>query len=127
MGISRHQLPDVTRRRPLSPTLFECAFAAASILGLAVALSCSGETPGQLRYIEDDQIRIEDPGGPHSAATGIGCGNTEGEALTAARSTANYNLRTILGAGRYKVAFEVLREVQGNSPHCVEVEARVVR
>jgi hypothetical protein len=88
---------------------------------------CAKETPGGLRNIEADRFRIQDPGGPHSAATGTGCGETEKEAVSTARSTAQYNLRTMLGAGTYKVDFTIPREVPGQGRYCVEVEARAVR
>jgi hypothetical protein len=93
----------------------------------ALGSGCAGETQGQLRYIEGEQYRITDPGGPGSAATGIGCGDDEREALTNARATAQYNLRGMLGAGTYKVDFEILRQVPGQGRICVEVEARAVR
>lgn len=99
----------------------------AAALALSALSGCAEETPGGLRYVEADQVRIQDPGGPHAAATGIGCAETDTEALTNARATAQYNLRTVLGSGKYKVDFRILREVPGNKRYCVEVEARVIR
>ena len=113
------------RRWPRAAGLACAGLALMAALGLS---GCSGETPGGRRYIEKDQFTIKDPGGPHAAATGKGCGETENEALANARATAQYNLRTVLGAGTYKVDFTILRpEVPGNKRFCVEVEARAVR
>lgn len=103
------------------------AISVAGLAGLSALSACSEQTPGGLRYIEPEQFRIQDPGGPNSAATGTGCGETEKEAMTDARRTAQYNLRAMLGAGGYKVDFEILREVPGQGRYCVEVEARAVR
>lgn len=99
----------------------------AALAALSLLAACTEEKPGGLRYIQPDQYSIQDPGGPRSAATGTGCGETEKVAMTNARRTAQYNLRTMLGAGTYKVVFEILREVPGEGRYCVEVEARAVR
>ena len=115
------------RCRPRAAGLVWAGLILAAALTLSALPGCADETPGGLRYIESGQVRIQDPGGPHAAATGTGCGETEKEALTNARATAQYNLRTVLGAGTYKVDFRILREVPGNKRFCVEVEARAIR
>ena len=115
------------RHGPRAAALVLAGLVLAAALTLSALSGCSDETPGGLRYIESDQVRIQDPGGPHAAATGTGCAETEKEALTNARATAHYNLRTVLGAGNYKVEFRILREVPGDKRFCVEVEARAIR
>jgi hypothetical protein len=92
----------------------------------ALGLGTCGEGPrGGLQFIQDDQFAIRDPGGAGSAATGIGCGLDDNEALFEARRTAHYNLRGMLGPGRYAVHFETLRRFRDAERHCAEVEARV--
>jgi hypothetical protein len=94
----------------------------------ALAVACGGaEKPrGPLDYIQDEHFAIRDPGGRQAAATGTGCALARNEALTQAERAAHYNLRGVMGPGRYRVQFERLREFQEGERICFEVEARVL-
>lgn len=94
-------------------------------IGLAAAIAACAPAPeGELRRIQEDQFIIGDLSKNRAWATGIGCGGTEGDAIANARKIAQFNLRGLTGAARYRVEYRVLRRVEGESQACVEVEAR---
>jgi hypothetical protein len=94
-------------------------------IGLAVTIgACAPAPQGELLRIQDDQFTIGDPSKDRAWATGIGCGGTEGEAVANARNIAQFNLRGLTGAARYRVEYRVLRRVADERQACVEVEAR---
>ena len=94
----------------------------------ALLLACSAPEPtGDLLHIQDDQFRIGNPSKEHAWATGIGCAGTENDALANAQDVAQFNLRNLTGAARYRVQYRVLRKVpnpQGRA--CVEVGAQAI-
>jgi hypothetical protein len=95
-------------------------------LMLALLAACGPERPrGPLDYTRDENFAIDDPGGRQATATGTGCGYTQNEAIFEARRTANYNLRGVMGAGRYRVDYETMRQYREASRYCADVLARV--
>lgn len=95
------------------------------IAAWATLSACAQEQPRHgLGYVEDEQFAIADPGGRSSAATGIGCAFSLREAETQAQQTAHYNLRGVIGPGRYRVQYEVLRNFRDGERYCAEAEAR---
>ncbi len=100
----------------------------AGVLLLVTLLwACSAEPPlGDLDRIQDDQYRIGNPSRDRALATGIGCAGSQGDALGKAQDIAQFNLRTLTGAARYRVQYRTLREFQQPGQSCMEVEAKAV-
>jgi hypothetical protein len=98
------------------------------VAGLAVVLlACSAPEPmGDLLHIQDDQFRIGNPSREHAWATGIACGGTENDAVVNAQDVAQFNLRNLTGAARYRVQYRVLRRIPTQGRACVEVEALAI-
>ena len=95
-------------------------------LALLAIAACADERPrGPLDFTQDDQFAIGDPGGRQATATGIGCATTARVALTEAQRTAQYNLRGVMGPGRYRMRLETIRDYRDGERFCAEVEARV--
>ncbi len=111
----RSQLPGFPRRGLLL-----------SLLGAAAVAGCSQPQRGTLQYLDQDQIRVEEPSKDHALATGIGCGFTVKEAEKRARDTSLFNLRRVTGDARYEVEFTRVREVPDPKQTCLELEARAI-
>lgn len=102
-------------------------WSAVALLLLTLLGGCSAEPPlGDLDRIQDDQYSIANPSRDRASATGIGCAATAGDAVAKARDIAQFNLRTLTGAGRYRVQYRTLREVHQPGQACWEVEAKAV-
>ena len=95
-----------------------------SALGACVMAGCSEPPRGNLKYLDQDQIRVENPSKDHALATGIGCGATMKEAEQRARDMSQFNLRRVTGDARYRVEFTRVREVPDPQQLCQELEAR---
>ena len=97
------------------------------MLGIAVLGCSSPKQDLDLVHIQDDQYAIDNPSKDRAIATGIGCGAFVKDAVANAQDIAQFNLRTLTGAGKYRVEYRVLHSVppqQGQA--CVEVEAKAV-
>lgn len=111
--------------RRLAPWLAVRALLLAAGCAVMVLTGCAGERPlGPTDYVRDEHFAISDPGGRKATATGIGCAHTLRQALTDAERTAHYNLRGVMGPGRYRVGYETLRDYREGDRFCAEVEAR---
>jgi hypothetical protein len=86
-------------------------------------VACTAAPSGDLKFIQDDQYRIENPSRERAKATGIGCGETEKEAQGKAQRTAEFNLRSLTGSERYRVRFRALGRVPDADRMCWEEEA----
>jgi hypothetical protein len=95
-------------------------------LGAWALAACSEPPRGSLKYLDQEQVRVENPSKDHALATGIGCGATLKEAEQKARETAQFNLRRVTGDARYRVEFTRVREVPEPQQACLEMEARAI-
>jgi len=97
-------------------------------IGLAaLALGCSAPEPtGDLLHIQDDQFRVGNLSRESAWATGIGCAGTENDAVGNAQDIAEFNLRNLTGAARYRIQYRVLRKIPTQGRACVEVEAQAI-
>lgn len=104
------------------------ALAAGALLLALVLGACNGEPlpPGERRYTHDSQHRIADPGVIGASATGTGCAVSRRRALTIARRVAQFNLRSLTGAARYNVRFDLVSETSDAQGYCVEFSARAI-
>ncbi|HEX7926815.1 MAG TPA: hypothetical protein VF678_04425 [bacterium] len=96
-------------------------------LAAAAALTLACTSPPQdpdLLHIQDDQFSVGDLSKDKAWATGIGCGGSDGDAVANAQKIAEYNLRNLTGAARYRVQYRILRRIPDKAKACVEVEAQ---
>jgi len=110
------------------PALLGTALLAAAWGGGLAA--CSEVVPGEMRYIQEDQRRVENPGKIGARAIGRGCDSTKGDALEMARRVALYNLRSVTGQARYTVTYRITNFIpsapEAQDYYCYEVEAESV-
>ena len=99
----------------------------AVVVLVAALAACAPQQPhDDLYYIRDDQHEITDPSRDHATATGVGCAGAVARARLKARRVAEYNLRSLTGAARYRLAFDRVREWERTGEVCVEMIARAI-
>lgn len=98
--------------------------AAALVVGWAGCGLFDSPVPKDLREIQDDRHRIENPSPKNALATGRGCAYSRREAMETARKVARFNLRSLTGDETYKVRFRLVSEKPEKGRVCVEMSAR---
>ena len=119
--------PSISRLR--RPAVYGGWMVFGAMLAIPIIFAgCGGPPPlpRPLQAIQDENHSIERPGERNAAATGVGCALTASDAVTNAEKTAHFNLRSMMGPGKYDVQFRVLREVPDSALICYEVRATLL-
>ncbi|MBF0276248.1 MAG: hypothetical protein HQM13_00595 [SAR324 cluster bacterium] len=96
-------------------------FLASLAVGIVIIQSCASTSERfRTRSLTDHSIKYKSP--VKLKVTGIGCALDSQRAVQKSRSTADYNLRSILGNRRYLTSFREIDRYEENGQICVETE-----
>jgi hypothetical protein len=99
---------------------------AGAVLAATVLAACSAPPRGNLRYLEPESYRIENPSADRALVTGKACAFAVHEAEQRAQEIANFNLRRLTGDAPYRIEFSRLSETTEGNQVCVEMQAQAI-
>ncbi len=115
--------------RPRGPAVYGGWMVMGAVSAMVIIFTgCGGPPPlpRPLQAIQDENHAIERPGEQNAAATGVGCALTTSGAVANAENAAHFNLRSMMGPGKYGVQYRVLREINDSALICYEIRATLV-